>query len=60
VNKPRMVTPNDDELPALLAYGPGDLGAPTLYKVADGWRADAGEMERWRAGLQHTSGVPHE
>ena len=55
-NKPRMVTVIDDELAALLAYGPGDLGAPTLYKCGAEWKADADELRRWR-GFQSTSGV---
>lgn len=54
MDKPRMVTPNDNELPLLLAYGPGDLGAPTLYRSGSGWVADAAELKRWRDS-QNTS-----
>jgi hypothetical protein len=48
INKPRMVTVIDDELRTLLAYGPDDLGAPTLYKCGAEWKADAEELRRWR------------
>jgi hypothetical protein len=51
-----MVTVIDDELRALLAYGPDDLGAPTLYKCGAEWKADADELRRWR-GFQSTSGA---
>jgi len=50
MDKPRIVTVADDDLPALLAYGPDDLGAPTLYKCGAEWKADADEMRRWREG----------
>jgi len=53
-NKPRMVTVIDAELATLLAYGPDDLGAPTLYKCGAEWKADAGELRAWRAS-QNTS-----
>jgi hypothetical protein len=60
-DKPRMVTVVDDELAALLKYGPDDLGTPTLYKCGAEWKANADELRRWRAGqpgdggLQNTS-----
>ena len=55
-DKPRMVTVVDAELAALLAYGPDDLGAPTLYKVGDEWKADAHELRAWRSHNQSEGG----
>jgi hypothetical protein len=49
MDKPRMVTVVDEELRALLSYGPDDLGVPTLYKCGAEWKADAGELRAWRA-----------
>lgn len=59
--KARMVTLTDqDELQRLLSYGPGDLGAPTLYRVGSDWAANASELRRWRDGNTSTSGAEHE
>ena len=48
--KVRMTPITDpDELQRLMAYGPDDLGAPTLYKMGSDWAANTAELKKWRA-----------
>lgn len=55
--KARMVTITDPvELQRLLAYGPDDLGVPTLYKIGSDWAANTAELRKWRS-FTNTSGA---
>ena len=55
-DKQRLVPVYDAELEKLLAYGPGDLGCPTLYRSGSGWVADADELRAWRASQATSDG----
>ena len=48
--KPRKTPITDqNELQLLQAYGPDDLGVPTLYRIGSDWAANTAELKKWRS-----------